>query len=360
MIIGTITMLLALATVLPLVSWPSGIVRVCEFPRVQIASAAFLVIVAAWGLDGIGEHALATAVLLAVIAAQAVACRMYTPVYPVQSVQLRGPVDPANTIRIFSANVKMSNRRFATTVELARRVSPDVAIFMEVDDAWVTALEPLRSELPHAVSWPSDNAYGILVLSKLPLIDPEIRFLVFDNVPSVRAKIILRNGEHVRLHALHPEPPVPYEDTIGRDGELIMIAAEVKRDRLPAIVAGDLNDVAWSRTTRRFQRLSGLLDPRVGRGFFNTFDARFPGLRWPLDHLFHDRRFRLVSIKRLPYIGSDHFPILFELSLDPQPSPAAEKIPAADEQDKEEAHEIAAEAKALTREPVGGDWERET
>jgi endonuclease/exonuclease/phosphatase (EEP) superfamily protein YafD len=327
---------------------------------VQIAAASFLLMITAWWIDGFREQTLVTAILLGIIFAQGYACLMYTPFFPVQSVRHDGPSDPANSVRILSANVKMSNRRFEATVDLVTRIEPDIALFLEVDDEWVRALEPLKSHLPHAVEWPSDNAYGILVLSRLPILDPEIRFLVFDTVPSVRSRISLRNGEQFRLYAVHPEPPVPYEDTIGRDGELVMIAAEVKRDSLPAIVAGDLNDVAWSRTTRRFQRLSGLLDPRVGRGFFNTFDARFPGLRWPLDHLFHDARFRLVSIERLPYIGSDHFPIMFELSLYQRPAPAVATVRKADRQDKDEAHEVASDAEALSRQPVGADWERNT
>jgi hypothetical protein len=41
-------------------------------------------------------------------------------------------------------------------------------------------------------------------------------------------------------------------------------------------------------------------------------------MRWPLDHIFFDPEFRLVRLERLREIGSDHFPILPDLSFEPQ------------------------------------------
>ncbi len=90
---------------------------------------------------------------------------------------------------------------------------------------------------------------------------------------------------------------------------MLIVGDQIKDLDESCIVMGDLNDVAWSRTTRLFQRISGLLDPRVGRHYINTFHADYPLLRWSLDHVFHSTDFALVDMQRLAHIGSDHFPI---------------------------------------------------
>ena len=356
MLIYVATAFLTVATILPWLPRSHGLIRACDFPRVQIASLAAILVPMnfLWDLDA-GAIA-AVVAQLSIIFIQGFYCWRFTRLHRVEALDDSGS-GSGNSVSILSANVKLSNRRFDALVYLVDEYQPDILIAMEVDEQWSRALQPLRKQLAYDVQCPSDNSYGMVLLSRLELVEPEIRFLVFDTVPSIRTGVRLKNGELVRLYAVHPEPPVPYEDTVGRDGELIKIAEEVRADDLPSIVAGDLNDVAWSRTTARFQRLSRLLDPRVGRGFFNTFDARFPFLRWPLDHVFHDARFRVVNVARLRDIGSDHFPLMFELALQPVPvSDAAPPPP--DIEDHLEAEKLSKEAHELDRQPVGIDWER--
>jgi endonuclease/exonuclease/phosphatase (EEP) superfamily protein YafD len=104
-----------------------------------------------------------------------------------------------------------------------------------------------------------------------------------------------------------------YDGLVGT--ELAIIGREMAAHSDPVIVAGDLNDVAWSPSTRRFRKLSNAQDPRIGRGFFNTFHAKYPLVRWPLDHVFHSKDFELVYVTRLAGYGSDHFPLYTKLQL---------------------------------------------
>ncbi|WP_343856350.1 endonuclease/exonuclease/phosphatase family protein [Aliiglaciecola litoralis] len=224
-----------------------------------------------------------------------------------------------NQISILTANVLTPNRKANRLIQLVREHKPDVLVTLESDQWWEDQLKVLETDMPHTIKCPLDNLYGMHIFSRLPLDEQEISFLVEKDVPSIHTTIKLRSGTTVRMHFVHPAPPSPTEnpESAERDAELVIVARSVAESDKPVIVTGDLNDVAWSATTRLFRKISGLLDPRVGRGMFNTFHADIPFLRWPLDHLFHSQHFTLNSIKRLPSIGSDHFALLTKLTFSP-------------------------------------------
>jgi endonuclease/exonuclease/phosphatase (EEP) superfamily protein YafD len=184
----------------------------------------------------------------------------------------------------------------------------------------------------------------MLLYSRLPLAEKRIRFLLLDRVPSMTCRVHLPNGESFRFYGVHPLPPGVAVDSTQRDAELVLIGRAAREEGEPAIVAGDLNDVAWSYTTRLFQKVSGMLDPRVGRGLYSTFHAGWPFLRWPLDHLFHSPDFRFVALERLPAFGSDHFAILAELSYEPDRA-GAQEPPRLEEEDREAVSEKIGEAR---------------
>jgi hypothetical protein len=102
--------------------------------------------------------------------------------------------------------------------------------------------------------------------------------------------------------------------------------------------------VAWSQTNSLFQEVSGLLDPRIGRGLYPTFDADSPLLRWPLDHVFFEESFTLVELAVLDDIESDHFPLFVALCHDPSAA-ARQQQPEAEPDDREAADEAIEEGR---------------
>ncbi|MDU0352980.1 endonuclease/exonuclease/phosphatase family protein [Paraglaciecola aquimarina] len=210
----------------------------------------------------------------------------------------------------------MPNHSAEKLIRLIEEHQPDVVVTLESDIWWQQALEKIHSSYPYRVNRPLDNLYGMHLYSKYALEDVQLVDLVEEGVPSIHCYLLLQDKLKIKCHFLHPAPPSPTENKLAtpRDRELLLIAKQVQGRLGPTIVTGDLNDVAWSPTTRAFRQISGLQDPRIGRGMYNTFHAKYAFLRWPLDHIFHSEHFHLVQLQRLPSIDSDHFPLMSELA----------------------------------------------
>jgi endonuclease/exonuclease/phosphatase (EEP) superfamily protein YafD len=336
-----LALLLAVASVLPFIRREAWWIRVFDFPRTQILLLALgflgllLLTLDIWHWQGmVGLLALTSTVLI-----HAPRVFPYTR-WARKEVLSASPCPGDQTLSLLVANVLMSNRDGDRLLALIGRHRPDVVLLLEPDAWWERKMRVLEADYTHSVKAPLDNAYGMLLYSRLPLVAPEIKQLVREGVPSMHMRVRLRSGALVWLHGLHPEPPSPTEadSSLPRDAELLIVGREVKDRETPTIVAGDLNDVAWSYTTTLFQKISALLDPRKGRGMFNTFHAKIPFMRWPVDHVFHSDHFLLCDMQRLPAFGSDHFPVYVLLVLQ-HGAEALQEGPAANEEDQRAAGE---------------------
>ncbi|MFS4417790.1 endonuclease/exonuclease/phosphatase family protein [Maribacter sp. 2307ULW6-5] len=296
-------------------------IRGFDFPRIQISVLIAINVVLAlvvYPFDQAHHFILMGAMLLA-LGHQLYLIYPYTPLSKKQVVQYAGD-SGGDMISILISNVLTPNDQYEKLLAIIGRKKPDVVLALETDKKWERALAPLERDYEHAVKIPQDNLYGMHLYSKLPLRDVSVRYLVVDDIPSIHAKIELPNGKMATIHCLHPRPPSPTESktSTNRDAELLLVGQEIPEEPKLTLVFGDLNDVAWSRTTKLFQKMSKLMDPRRGRGFFNTYNANHPLMRWPLDHVFHSDDFTLVSMSREPHMGSDHFPIYIKLNYTPR------------------------------------------
>ena len=309
-------LVLLLLTLLPLWRHEAWWVRGLDFPRLQLLILAFLIAISGTLLLDLTRPGswILIAIALFCLLFQAWWIFPYTRLYA-NEVATSGRSSNSNRIAIITANVLTPNRNAPGLVDLVRQHNPDILLTLETDDWWESQLESLEVDYTYCVKCPQDNLYGMHLYSRLPLSNSNVEFLVEDGVPSIHTRVRLRSGRELRLHCLHPAPPSPTENASSseRDAELILLGKDLQNYADPVIVTGDLNDVAWSDTTRLFRKISGLLDPRVGRGFYNSYHAGIWFIRWPLDHLFHSSHFELSTMQRLPGFGSDHFAIYTEL-----------------------------------------------
>ena len=345
-LVTTILLLLAVASnVMPLIRRDDWWIRAFDFPRyllllfLFVCSALFL-----W----CGPTGVLVNVVILLSAAAAALYQMFT-LFPytglgrLEAPAVTGKHAGADSVAVLVANVLTTNRNAAGLLEIVKREQPDIVLLLEPDDWWDEQLAELRDMFKWRVADLRDNLYGMALYSRLELIDARVEYLLKQDIPSIHCHVKLRNGRKFRLYCLHPEPPAPGEadSSAPRDAELLICADKIRARAEATIVAGDLNDVAWSHSNHLFQKVSGLLDPRKGRGAFNTFNARHWWLRWPLDHVFHSSDFAVADLRRLDHFGSDHFPIYIKLQHNPA-SDEAEDIPPPDAEEREEVEEIVA------------------
>lgn len=350
-ITSLLILLLAAATFLPLWDTNLWFVRYLDYPRLQIAVALFAVLVLHLLVAGRRTGQLAIAVLaLGALTWQVWHLYRYTSYVPPVAATTLG-CTPESGLSILVANVQRGNERTEPFLDLVAEVEPDVILAMETDEVWDRAFEPLSEAYPHRLQHvPGDDTakyYGMHLLSRLPLVSPEMVFTFDEGTPTAVAGITLGSGQELRFHGVHPRPPHWFsQGTTLRDATLVHNAIEMAGGEAPAIMVGDFNAVPWEDVFRRTMRLGGLLDPRVGRGYLPTYDAQSALMSWPLDHVLFQDELTLVGMEVLPEFGSDHYPVLARLCHEPEAA-SRQGAPEPTADDLEEAQEVIAAAERI-------------
>lgn len=342
------TAFLAFLTVLSLFRTGHWIARVCDFPRLQILGLCLIpaglttwaAILSGWST----ADTVVIAVVLVIALWQTRRIVTYTRYWPSDVPE---SVENAEQIRILNVNLDFRNSCKSQVYETIRAFGADLIVLIEVDEAWSAVLDPLRDLYPHREGVVLPEGRGLVLFSKLPFESSKTRYLISEKRPSIR--VTLKVGwDPVEITVLHPKPPgleARSPDTDGRynsrerDAELVIVAKEIQQaEPMHRVVVGDLNDVAWSHTTRLFRRLSGLQDPRIGRAYLSTYHARYILLRYPLDHIFVSDELGVSTLERVKIPGSDHFGVHAAIEVPPGEKPElsdGENVTSMDEHEAE-------------------------
>jgi endonuclease/exonuclease/phosphatase (EEP) superfamily protein YafD len=190
--------------------------------------------------------------------------------------------------------------------------APDVIALQEfTESAMATVTGPaVLAAYPHRVLAPSDDPFGLGVLSKYPLASVE-KVAPADSLATLKLRLMLDvRGHKVTLTAVHPMPPISATYARERDASLRLEAERIARSGIPGILLGDMNDTPWStglRAAAPLQRASGL-DP--------TWPNAWGWLSiLPLDHVLVTPGVRVEKPSLGPNLGSDHRPVRVRLAL---------------------------------------------
>ncbi|WGF92971.1 endonuclease/exonuclease/phosphatase family protein [Aequorivita marisscotiae] len=218
-------------------------------------------------------------------------------------------------VSILAGNVLQTNTSYPQFLAEVKRFKPDLVLVMESNKDWENGLSELENNYPFTVKVPLENFYGMHLYSKKELKNVEVKYQIEGDKPSIFFDYYTDKYSPIFFCCLHPAPPSPTENETSkeRDAELMITGKRIRKLDKPTVVCGDMNDVVWSRTTRLFKKMTGMIDPRVGRGFFSTYHANYFFLRFPLDHLFHTRDLYVGKMIRSKNFGSDHFAMYYEI-----------------------------------------------
>ena len=320
LLLSLIAIAVAVASILSLFrNTESRYLKMLDFPRIQlfwlsvVSLVLFVIDTKRWQWYDFGL----VVALLAGLGINGAYLIHYTALVAVRVPEATAPRDPAREISLLLANVKMRNRTSQPLLEAIESRTPDLVLVMEVDNWWDDQLRSLQRYYPHTHKAVNEQAYGMTLYSKFPFENIKVNYLNNDKVPSFETRITLGNGRDVQLHTIHPVPPTYFKDLPDNAGQeevaMLKLGKQVESEGLPAIVAGDINDVVWGYTDELTGTNDLLFDVRVGRGVYSSYNAEHWYMRWPLDHVFVTKEFELLELERLEDIGSDHFPVYVRL-----------------------------------------------
>ncbi len=301
--------LVVLATVVPFLPLQHWTVRWFDFAKVHFLGLGVLTFALGWGLPEWTRETQALQASLALcLVYDAFILVRYTPLYRVKEIEILE--DHSDSMTVLSANVLQFNTNFEAFIAQVRESQPDMVVTMESNEAWDTALKAIESEYPYRCKVPLENTYGIHLYSRLEM-TAQVHYFVADDLPSIEAEVKSRRGFKFTLFCVHPPPPSPTEEANSkeRDGELLSVAKKIRQDGKTTVVVGDFNNVAWARSSVLFRKTSQTIDPRVGRGLYSTFHAKYWLARFPIDQLYHTPDIFIQELGALGYNGSDHFPL---------------------------------------------------
>ncbi|GAB4534974.1 MAG: hypothetical protein Fur0020_02000 [Thermodesulfovibrionia bacterium] len=217
-------------------------------------------------------------------------------------------------LTVYSANIHKENNDLKRLQEDIEDVNPDVVFLMEVTNKQLEALSELIKKYKyHAIdsriTQKNARGIGVVFLSRYDVTVKRLTPLaksgnaLFEGILQTEKGDIIFYGVHFPRHSLSGS-------FLMRKREFIAFARLLSRNSKPFIVAGDFNSTPYSPVFKEFLKTSNLSIS----DYVLSWPALFPPLWIPIDHILTSKEIYIDNKTRGSYIGSDHYPVIADLS----------------------------------------------
>jgi len=299
--------LTAITIVLPAVLWPFSLIA--QFlPQLCIVSLVAIII-------GLVREKWLVAGVFAVVSVLTF-WKLGTGINQQKSLMVKIPAS-ASSLRIVHANLfhrDESLDRFLTYIE---PLEPDVIALTELP----AAFSKQRNESLSDYNAYSQAAIGgnrkTILLAKAGTKPTQVT-----NDETAELVVPMPGGRQIRLVSIHPAAPLTPWHRKRRDESLMSVFRTQNRSYqnsgIETIIIGDFNAAPWSHILRSLGQRAGfdrLVDPSAIKRFSGTWISKWPAVGVPIDHAYGTNGVRVITYDVGHFIGSDHFPIVLDITI---------------------------------------------
>jgi endonuclease/exonuclease/phosphatase (EEP) superfamily protein YafD len=220
-------------------------------------------------------------------------------------------------LRVMSVNLLAMNRDTEGIAQEIIAQRPDILVTQELAPHWAARFDAddVRNLLPHRRLVVRDDAFGIGVYARAPV---RAESFELHGLPALRIESSV-GGRQLCLFGVHTLPPTSAKSMRTWSDMIGVIAARIRRERGPVVLAGDVNATPHTGQYQELLRtgLRGAHEDR-GRGWATTWpNGRLPVPPIRLDHVLVSKDIAVLSVREGEGRGSDHRPVIVEVAVAP-------------------------------------------
>jgi len=217
-----------------------------------------------------------------------------------------------NKLRLMSFNISYENpvENFENIRKMILSEKPDIVQLQEFSPQMHDKIKTLRSIFPYSTELNKPKGiFDSLILSKHPLTNTKI-----DDNHVVITNLILNEAE-ISILGIHFLPGGTKETFNNALQQISYLKTIVNNTNKNLILLGDLNMTSTSKRFVKFLKETNLYTYASYKNITSTWPAFMPNfLGIQIDHILFSNNFKMVNKKTSNSFGSDHRPLIVELS----------------------------------------------